>query len=90
MKDATTLRIGISNQIPQFKASSRPDAWLDNKREKDFRIRVDHKLAMSQQFDTAAKKTNTILCCINQSIVKVPLYSVLVGLPGGTVLTASS
>lgn len=90
MKDATTLWVGISNQIPQFKTSSRSNTWLVNTREKDSKVRADHKLNMSQQFDCAAKKTNIILCCINQSIVKVPLYSVLVGLPGGMVLTGSS
>lgn len=70
MKDATTPWIGISNQIPQFKASSRPDALLDNKREKDFRIRADHRLAMSQQIDSAVKKTNIICAASIKALLK--------------------
>lgn len=48
----------------------RPDAWLDNKHEKDFRIRVDHKLAMSQQLDSAAKKTNIICAASIKTLLK--------------------
>ena len=61
--------------------------WLSNSTsEKNLGIVVDHKLNISQQCDEATKEANTILGCINRSIVSkfrkviVPLYSALVRL----------
>ncbi|XP_053250915.1 uncharacterized protein LOC128416878 [Podarcis raffonei] len=76
------LHLGKKNERHKYKMG---DTWLESSTcEKDLGVLVDHKLDMSQQCDTAAKKANAILGCINRSIasrsreVIVPLYSALV------------
>ncbi|CAM5162260.1 unnamed protein product [Natator depressus] len=61
------LHLGRNNQLHRYKM--RNDCVGRSSVEKDLGVIVDHKLNMSQQCKTVAKKATIILGCISRSIV---------------------
>ncbi|PKU43359.1 hypothetical protein llap_6329 [Limosa lapponica baueri] len=75
------LHLGHSNPMQCYKLG---EEWLETcMAEKDLGLLVNCRLKMSQQFAQVAKKANSILACIRNSMVRtqeviIPLYLVLV------------
>ncbi|PKU40666.1 rna-directed dna polymerase from mobile element jockey-like [Limosa lapponica baueri] len=86
------LHLDLSNSWHQYRLED--EGFETNPAEKDFRVRVNEKLNMSQQCALTAQKANCILGCIKRSVasrsreVILPLNSTLFSRLGdGTKLT---